>query len=173
MGTVNYRTSDIITLGLNPYDPRDFENDPDFMEEAQRQIDEYGDDIDDIIYSVISDYTEDDRSRAEDVISNYQSDFFTVSIEPGYYEGFSIDIRNNLPGEFYDDEEREEALNDAYQLRELLITLVNDVCLVQVYPGWVTTYIDPAHSLTNVKKAMREVIAEINDTPNEERSVSA
>ena len=166
MGTINYRTSDIITIGLNPYDPRDFENDPDFMEDARIRCIENGCSIFDWIAGTINEYTEDDRNRAEDAISNYKSDFFTVTIEPGYYEGFSINITNDLPSEFYDDEERNEALNDADELRNLLIELVEDVCLVQVYPGWITTYIDPAHSLTNVKKAMREVIAEINDTPD-------
>ena len=172
MGTVNYKTSDIITIGLKPYEVWDFEHDPDFMKDAEYRCIENGCSIFNWIEGTINEYTEDDYNRAQETIDKYSFDFFTVSIEPGHYEGFSIDIRNNLPGEFYNDEEREEALNDADQLRELLITLVNDVCLVQVYPGWVTTYIDPAHSLTNVKKAMREVIAEINDTPNEERSES-
>lgn len=42
MGAINYFTSDYITLGVRPYDRFDMENDIDFMEEVQRQIDEYG-----------------------------------------------------------------------------------------------------------------------------------
>ena len=42
MGTVNYKTSDIITLGLRPYETRDFELDPDFMEDARERCEENG-----------------------------------------------------------------------------------------------------------------------------------
>ena len=52
MGTINYRTSDYITLGLVPYDRDDYKNDADFMEwlmediagsgmDADAAIDEY------------------------------------------------------------------------------------------------------------------------------------
>ena len=32
MGTVNYATSDYITMGLKPYDVDDFTNNPDFLD---------------------------------------------------------------------------------------------------------------------------------------------
>ena len=168
MGTVNYKTSDIITLGLRPYEPRDFELDPDFMEDARRQSEEYGDDLDSIIYQTIADYTEDDRQTAADIISRYSFEFFQVSVEPGYYEGFSVNISDNLPGEYWDAEEREQALTDAANLGDMLKDLVNNACLVEVWPGWCTTYKDPAHSLIDVKKAIRGLIYDINDTPDRE-----
>lgn len=171
MGTVNYKTSDIITLGLRPYEPSDFELDPDFMEVANCQSEEYGDDIDSIISQAIADYTEDDRAQAERIISRYSFDFFTVTVEPGYYEGFSIDIANDLPGEYWDADERRQALDDAANLGDLLQELVKDACLVEVWPGWCTTYQDPAHSLTAVKKAIRGLIYEINDTPDAEEAI--
>lgn len=166
MGTVNYKTSDIITLGLRPYDPSDFELDPDFMEEARRQSDEYGDEIDDIIRQTIADYTEDDRQTAAGIVSKYRFDFFQVSIEPGYYEGFSVYISNNLPDEYWDADEREQALTDAANLGDMLEELVNDACLDECWPGWCTSYQDPAHSLTDVRKAIRGLIYDINDTPD-------
>lgn len=168
MGTVNYKTSDIITLGLRPYEPRDFELDPDFMEDARRQSEKYGDDIDSIIYQTIADYTEDDRQTAEHIISRYSFEFFQVSIEPGYYEGFSVNISDDLPGEYWDAEEREQALTDAANLGDMLKELVNDACLVECWPGWCTSYQDPAHSLTDVRKAIRGLIYDINDTPDRE-----
>ena len=170
MGTVNYKTSDIITLGLRPYEARDFELDPDFMEDARERCDENGCSLFDWIEGTINEYTEDDRQTAKHIISRYSFEFFHVSIEPGYYEGFSVNISDDLPGEYWDAEEREQALTDAANLGDMLKELVNDACLVECCPGWCTTYQDPAHSLMNVKKAMRELIAEINDTPNEERS---
>lgn len=171
MGTVNYKTSAVITLGLRPYEPSDFELDPDFMEEARRQSEEYGDDLDEIIYQTIADYTEDDRQTAESIVTRYSFDFFTVTIEPGYYEGFSIDITDNLPGEYWDADERLQALDDAANLGDLLQELVEDACLVEVWPGWCTTYQSPAHSLTAVKKAIRGLIYDINDTPDAEEAI--
>ena len=166
MGTVNYKTSDIITLGMMPYDPRDFELDPDFMEEVRRQSEEYGDEIGSIIYQTIADYTEDDRQTAEDIVSRYSFEFFQVSIEPGYYEGFSVIISDQLPGEYWDADERQQALTDAANLGNMLEELVYDACLVECWPGWCTTYKDQAHSLQAIRKARRELIAEINDTPD-------
>ena len=171
MGTVNYKTSAVITLGLKPYEPSDFELDPDFMDEANRQSEEYGDDIDSIISQAIADYTDDDRAQAERIISRYSFDFFTVTVEPGYYEGFSIDIANDLPGEYWDDDERRQALTDAANLDDMLKELVNEACLVEVWPGWCTTYQDPAHSLTDIKKAIRGLIYAINDTPDAEEAI--
>jgi hypothetical protein len=166
MGTVNYKTSDIITLGLEPYEPRDFELDPDFMEDARRQSEEYGDDIDSIIYQTIADYTEDDRQTAADIISRYSFEFFTVTIEPGYYEGFSVNISNDLPCEYWDADEREQALTDAANLGDMLKELVNDACLCEVCPGWITTYHDTDRTLTDINKAIKGIIYDNNDTPD-------
>lgn len=165
MGTINYKTSDIITIGQYPYDAWDFEHDPDFMEEARRQSEEYGDSIDDIIYQTIADYTEDDRDHAESIIDKYSFDFFTVKIEPGYYEGFSIDITNDLPSEYYPGE-RTQATQEVNDLYDLLHELITDACLCEVWPGWCTKYQDQEHSLISLRKARRELIAEINDTPD-------
>ena len=168
MGTVNYKTSDIITLGLRPYEPRDFELDPDFMEDARERCEENGCSLFDWIEGTINEYTEYDRQTAADIISRYSFEFFQVSIEPGYYEGFSVNISDDLPGEYWDAEDRKQALTDAANLGDMLKELVNDACLVECWPGWCTTYQDPAHSLTDVRKAVRGLIYDINDTPDRE-----
>ena len=38
MGTINYKTSDYLTMGLNPISSYDLENDSGFMEELKQQI---------------------------------------------------------------------------------------------------------------------------------------
>ena len=166
MGTVNYKTSDIITLGLRPYEPQDFELDPDFMEDARRQSRLYGDNLNSIIYQTIADYTEDDQQTAEHIINRYSFEFFTVTIEPGYYEGFSVNIFNDLPGEYWDMEERQQALTDAANLGDMLKELVNTACLVEVMPGWITTYHDTDRTLWDIRKAIKGLIYDINDTPD-------
>ena len=165
MGTVNYKTSDIITLGLKPYEPRDFELDPDFMEDARERCEENGCSLFDWIEGTINEYTEDDRQTAADIISKYRFEFFQVSIEPGYYEGFSVYISNDLPGEYWDADERQQALTDAANLGNMLKELVNTACLVEVWPGWLTTYHDTDRTLQDIRKTIRGLIYDINDTP--------
>lgn len=167
MGTVNYKTSDIITLGLRPYEPRDFELDPDFMEDARKHCEENGCSIFDWIEGTINEYTEDDQQTAENIISRYSFEFFQVSVEPGYYEGFSIDIANNLPSEFCDEDERAQAFADVQSLRDLLTCLVFDACLCEVWPGWCTTYRDTDQSKTAIRKATRALLADVADAPTE------
>ena len=165
MGTVNYKTSDIITLGLRPYEPRDFELDPDFMEDTRKRCEENGCSLFDWIEGTINEYTEDDRQTAADIISKYRFEFFQVSIEPGYYEGFSVYISNDLPGEYWDADERQQALTDAANLGNMLKELVNTACLVEVWPGWLTTYHDTDRTLQDIRKTIRGLIYDINDTP--------
>ena len=166
MGTVNYKTSDIFTLGLKPYEPRDFELDPDFMEEARERCEENGCSLFDWIEGTINEYTEDDRQTAEHIISRYSFEFFQVSIEPGYYEGFSVNISDDLPGEYWDADERQQALTDAANLGDMLKELVNTACLVEVWPGWVTTYHDTDRTLQDIRKTIKGLIYDINDTPD-------
>lgn len=42
MGAVNYKTSGIITLGIEPYDRYDLEHDDEFMRVVRAEVDEYG-----------------------------------------------------------------------------------------------------------------------------------
>lgn len=166
MGTINYMTSDIITLGLRPYEPQDFELDQDFMEDARERCEENGCSLFDWIEGTINEYTEDDRQTAADIISKYSFEFFQVSIEPGYYEGFSVYISDDLPGEYWDKDEREQALADAANLGDMLKELVNTAGLVEVWPGWCTTYHDTDRTLKDIRTTIKGLIYDINDTPD-------
>ena len=42
MGTVNYSTSEYITLGVKPYCAYDLERDADFMDDARERVEMYG-----------------------------------------------------------------------------------------------------------------------------------
>ena len=68
MGTINYKTSDYITIGYN-CNNIDYDENEWYTDEIQYQFDELA------------------KRRAA-----YNFYYFHVSIEPGYYEGFSIDI---------------------------------------------------------------------------------
>lgn len=49
MGTVNYSTSDYITMGVRPYDSWELEKDSEFMDEIRQECEKYGGTIEDTI----------------------------------------------------------------------------------------------------------------------------
>ncbi len=163
MGTVNYKTSDIITLGLRPYEPRDFELDPDFMEDARERCEENGCSLFDWIEGTINEYTEDDRQTAENIISRYSFEFFQVSIEPGYYEGFSLDIESNFPIAFNDWTEKREAQKEITEIKQFLLACV-DLGLCQVWPGWCTKYQDRQTTIAAISEAVKEMREDARQT---------
>lgn len=97
MGAINYFTSDYITLGVRPYDRFDMENDVNFMEEVQRQIDEYGGTVDEVINEYIEDCYNCDFENVKTELEKQSFYYFHITIKPGYYEGFTLDIENNFP----------------------------------------------------------------------------
>lgn len=148
MGTINYKSSDYITIGLNVYNPDDFEV-------------EDGEDV----YDVIADTIEADREEIQFILNKYNFRFFDVKIEPGYYEGFSIDIF--LDYLWYDSwQEKKEVLKEATQVGNFLRECV-EYGMCQVYPGWCTTYLSYKESLAGIQKAVREMKEEIRKAPTE------
>lgn len=98
MGTINYGTSNYITIGIEPYDASDFEKDIDFMEELQNEVNEYGGTIEEAMSNYIQSCYEADHGNIEYLLNNkYDFHYFHIVIEWGYYEGFYIDIENNYP----------------------------------------------------------------------------
>ena len=70
MGAINYKTSDYITIGYN-----------------LNTTDDYNDDY---FY-----FMQEDFKIAQDFLKQYYFYYFHVTIKPGYYEGFSINIEFN------------------------------------------------------------------------------
>lgn len=93
MGTINYKTSDYITMGARIQNYSDFENDSYFLEEMKEEIDRCG--LENVIYSEIEENYNCDRLNVETYLNQHNFYFYHVTIEPGYYEGFSINIENN------------------------------------------------------------------------------
>lgn len=147
MGTINYATSNYITIGLKPYDYEDFE-------------DENGN----IDYDMMNEYYQDDYNNIEAILNKYYFHYFHVVINPGYYEGFSIDIENNY-GVCYDSwQDRKEALKEATQIKLFLLECI-DNGLCKCSPGWCTGYYDRAESVKAVKQAIKEMKEEIRSIP--------
>ena len=117
MGTINYKKSDYITLGYNT-------NNIDYDDEF------YSDDI---------------NSEYEEIAAILKNEFFYyfhITIEPGYYEGFSIDIENNFSYFFDDYSEKLQALKEATKIKKFFLYIVDNFNINVVCPGWHTAYGD-------------------------------
>ena len=139
MGTINYKTSEFITIG---YDCRNIDYD-----------DEY-------YYEFISDCYD----QARYALDKYSFYYFNVAIEPGYYEGFSINIEFEYTC-FDDYEEKKCAQKEITQIKKFLLDCIEDCDCVAVYPGWCTGYDDYKETLQELDAAVREMRDVVKNTP--------
>lgn len=167
MGTINYFTSDYITLAIKPYEADDYTKDDDFMNFIRDEWDVDTKDENAVYEAVNEQMQEDyscDRENAESIINKYDLYYFHVAVKSGYYEGYSIDIEANF-GIFYDDyKEKAEAQKEITQIKGLLTELAG--CgYVSCAPGWVTTFKDYKGTLKDINNAIREMREEVRNTP--------
>lgn len=139
MGTVNYKTSDYVTIGIKPY-----ESDEDFEEIAFQY--------------------ESDFEMAAAILQKYDFWYYHISVEPGYYEGFYIMIRHNLPVAFDSWEDKRLANKEITEISRFLLECANSG-LVACYPGWCTGYADRKGTIAAIKGAIREMREEVKSTP--------
>jgi hypothetical protein len=140
MGAINYFTSDYITLGYNT-------NNIDYEDQ--------------FYYELIND----EYDEISAILKNEYFYYFHVTIKPGYYEGFTIDIENNFSYCFDDYNEKLQALKEVTQIKNLLIYIVNNFTINVVYPGWCTSYGDYKTTLLEINSAIKEMKNEIKNTP--------
>ena len=140
MGTINYRTSDYITLG---YDCSGI----DYEEDC------YNDFILDLFDQINF------KLQKEDF------HFFHVRLKPGYYEGFSLYIEHNC-SLFYDDfEEKRLAQKEITRLKNFLLYCVENCECVAVFPGWCTGYANYTETLKLLDAAVFEMRETVRSTP--------
>ena len=164
MGAVNYSTSDYITLGIKPYDCADLENDAYFMKEAKAEVAEYGGTIEDCVSNYIENCYEADYANVKAVLDKYQLWYYRITIMPGYYEGFALDIENNYCVALDSWEDRREMNKEITQIKQLLLECAG-LGLVACYPGWCTSYEDYNDTIKAIKAAIKEMRAEVKATP--------
>lgn len=148
MGAVNYFTSDYITMGLRPYDSWELENDSDFMEEMRRECEEYGGTIENI----------------ETELNKHNFHYYHITIKPGYYEGFTLDIENNYPVALDSWQDRRDANKEITEIKQFLIDCAG-LGLVQCSPGWCTGYNDYNGTIKAIKAAIKEMRDELRTIP--------
>lgn len=164
MGAVNYFTSDYITMGLRPYDRFDLENDRDFMEEVEAEISEYGGTVENAIDSYIESCYEADYKNIANELAKHYFYYYHITIKPGYYEGFTLDIENNFPVALDSWEDRREAMKEITEIKQFLIDCAG-MGLVACYPGWCTGYRDYNGTLEAIREAVKEMRSELKTIP--------
>lgn len=178
MGTINYGTSDYITMGLKPYDGWSMKKDEEYLTEILERFAEAGieeptdDDIDSMIGDDIQAYTEDDYTSALRIRDKYSFGYFNVYLVTGYYDGFYLEISQDYMRTYdlgrttvIDSYKDRIAINkEISEIKKFLLELV-DIGLVSVYPGWCTGYADRKQTLKDINKAIKEMREELKSTP--------
>lgn len=153
MGTINYMTSDYITLGLRPFD----------LEDIQEGYDEKL--SDDELFEIKSYLECEVMEDVKNELKNHSFTWWKVEIEPGYYEGFSVRIESYFDLWMYSSE-KQEANKEVTEIKKLLEKLVNDFGLVSCLPWWCTTYHNKEESLKYIQDAVKEMRLNIKKVKN-------
>lgn len=164
MGTINHKTSDYITMANYPINQIDLENDADFMDCIREEVKEYGGTIEEAIDDYIRTCEEDDLINVEGILGKYDFYYFHVWIEPGYYEGFSIQIENNFPIYFDCWEDKRDAQKEITQVKTFLLECA-DCGIVQCFPGWCMGYATREETIQGIKEAVKAMREEVKATP--------
>lgn len=163
MGTINYTTSSYITLAIKPVYPWNLENDLEFMEEIREHAEMYGGTVEEALNNYISDWYRDEAANVESILFRYSFEHYQVTIEPGYYEGFSLLIENTT--DIYEDwKDKREAQKEITQLKKCLLELAG-LGLVACRPGWCTSYNDYEGTCKAIESAIKRMREEARITP--------
>lgn len=171
MGTINYKTSDYITLAIKPYDYDDYKT-PDFMEFI---ADEWGVNLEDDneVFEAINEQMSIDYNceyeNAEAIMNKYDYYYFNVSLEYGYYEGFSLNLELEYNC-FEDEEERAEATEEVRNINKMLLEL-SGVGMVACCPSWCTTYYNYEQTQQKIDEATKEMTEEVKALPLEDEYI--
>ena len=164
MGTVNYGTSDYITLGIEPLSSYDLEHDAAFMEEIEQEIAEYGGTVDEAINDYINGCMDADFSNIRNELDKHTFHYFHIVIKSGYYEGFYLDIENNFGIALNDWTDRREAQKEITEIKGFLHDCA-DLGLCEVWPGWCTTYNDRETTHKAIDAAVKAMREDVRTTP--------
>lgn len=164
MGAINYCTSNYITMGLRPYDKYELTSDHDFMEALQAQVDEYGGTVEAALDSYITECYSCDYDNIKTELEKHYFYYYHITIKPGYYDGFTLDIENNFPVALASWEDRREAMKEITEIKQFLIDCAG-LGLVACFPGWCTRYSDYNGTIQAIKAAIKEMRSELKTIP--------
>lgn len=153
MGTWNYRDSDVITVADYDiiYTPS--------IEEIEGTMIDYEcneKEAEDILYQQHQDYTEERFNIVCDLFKNQGFEYYSVSVDAGYYEGFQIKIsREQLA--FDNSCQRKEMHKELTRIKSEIIVAIEEYTMRVCYPGWCIGWKD---TIEDSLKALNEAIKE-------------
>lgn len=134
MGAINYGSNEYFNIGVNP------EN---YWIENENGKNEFLD------FEMQWDY-----EQVENILSKYHFDYFNISIESGYYEGFYINI--NFDYLWVESYEKPLILKELTQIKLLLLECCN-YGLVKYSAGWCMGYSDTSNTINSIKTRIKEL----------------
>lgn len=162
MSTINYKTSKYITMGLNCPTYYDLEQDESFIKELKQEIEEYGSTMEESMSNYINDCIESDYSNIEFELNKHNFRFFHISIESGYYEGFSLMIELDVDT-INDYTDKRQAQKEITEIKQFLIDCAG-MGLQACFPGWCTSYFDYKETCNHIMQAIREMRQDVKST---------
>ena len=164
MGAINYQKSDYITLAIKPYYAPDLENDPVIMKEIIEEVEEYGGTVENAINDYIWDCYAADYENIKAELDIHDFCYFSVSIKPGYYEGFALCIEDNYSEPLNSWTERREINKEITDIKLFLIACAG-MGMVECIPGWCSAYNDYIGTLKAIEIAVKEMRNRLKSTP--------
>lgn len=165
MGTINYRTSEYITLATKDYiiTEADAIEHLVYMGYTEEEIEDIN--LDEVTSMLYNDNEEADYDNAEYILKKYDFDYFNVAILGGYYDGLQVDIEINDYGLWAGDEEDfrdsiTEAIDEIETLKKLMIELAG-IGLLACSPGWVMGWYNYNETLEKIDLACEKIKHEL------------
>lgn len=153
MGAWNYVNSDVITVADYDiiYTPSN--------EEIEGTMEDFECDkkeAEDILHQQHQDYTQERFNSVNDLFKNQEFEYYSVSVDAGYYEGFQINIsREQLA--FDNSYQRKEMHKELTRIKNKIIVAIKEYTMCVCYPGWCIGWED---TIENSLKALNEAIKE-------------
>ena len=169
MGSINYHTSEYITLAIKPLEIDGVLQDPYFVEWADSIAQSWTSSatLEALAIDWIYNDYQDIYNTAKNIIDEYDFERYELHILPGYEEGYSINIECCLPGHFDTYKDKKEAQKEVTQVKECLIRLVKGAGFCECFPSWSTGYSDVKDTIKGINGAIKLMRKEIAITETE------
>lgn len=143
MGTINYGSNNYINMGMNLSIYDNIYNYEDRQFEYETELDYLWEEI-------------------KELLNKYTFEYFTIKLEPGYYEGFYIDI--DFDYLWVDSYEKPLILKELTQLKQFLLQCCN-YGIVKYSPGWCMGYYNEQETRKAIKQCIRNTKENIKKYP--------
>lgn len=169
MGSINYHTSEYITLAVKPLEIEEVLQDPYFFEWADSIVRSWTGSatLEALAVDRIYNDYQDIYNTAKNIIGDYDFERYELHTLPGYEEGYSIDVECCLPGHFDTYQHKKEAQKEVTQVKECLIRLVKECGFRECFPSWSTSYSDEKDTIKGINEAIKLMRKEIAITETE------